>query len=325
MDDVLKVTGLKKYFPVGKNVVLRAVDGVDLSVGRGETLGLVGESGSGKSTVAYTIVGMYQPTAGTIALNGKNVAGNAVRRTLAQKGAIQIVFQDPGSSLNPRRTIAQSLGLPLRLHRRVSARDLPDKVAELLTLVGLPPEYRDRNPHSIGGGERQLVAVARALATDPIVMVLDEPTSALDVSIQAKVIARLTELQSRLGLSYLFITHDLSLMRNVASRVAIMYLGKVSELAPTADFFRDPLHPYTRMLLSAIPVVTAAEEELKPRKILSRGEIPSPVNVPPGCSFSPRCPEAMPVCSKVDPAMAQTSATHWVRCHVYGTTDGPVG
>jgi len=325
MDDVLKVTGLKKYFTVGKNVILRAVDGVDLSVCRGETLGLVGESGSGKSTVAYTIVGMYQPTAGTIALNGKNVAGAAVRRTLAQKGAIQIVFQDPGSSLNPRRTIAQSLGLPLRLHRRVSARDLPEKVAELLTLVGLPPEYSDRNPHSIGGGERQLVAVARALATDPIVMILDEPTSALDVSIQAKVIARLADLQSRLGLSYLFITHDLSLMRNVASRVAIMYLGKVSELAPTAAFFRDPLHPYTRMLLSAIPVVTAAEEELKPRKILSKGEIPSPVNVPPGCGFSPRCPEATPVCSKVDPAMVQTSDTHWVRCHVYGATGGPAG
>jgi len=325
MDDVLKVTGLKKYFPVGKKAVLRAVDGVDLSVCRGETLGLVGESGSGKSTVAYTIVGMYQPTAGTIALNGKTVAGSAVRRTLAQKGAIQIVFQDPGSSLNPRRTIAQSLGLPLRLHRRVSARDLPDKVAELLALVGLPPEYGDRNPHSIGGGERQLVAVARALAADPTVMVLDEPTSALDVSIQAKVITRLAELQSRLGLSYLFITHDLSLMRNVASRVAIMYLGKVSELASTADFFRDPLHPYTRMLLSAIPVVTAAEEELKPRKILSKGEIPSPVNVPPGCGFSPRCPEATPVCSKVDPAMVQTSDTRWVRCHVYGTTDGLVG
>jgi len=322
MDDVLKVTGLKKYFPVGKNMLLRAVDGVDLSVRRGETLGLVGESGSGKSTVAYTIVGMYQPTAGTIELEGKSLAGTAVKRTLAQKGTIQIVFQDPGSSLNPRRTIAQSLGLPLRLHRKVSSRDLPGKVAELLTLVGLPPEYKDRNPHSVGGGERQLVAVARALAANPTVMVLDEPTSALDVSIQAKVITRLAELQSRLGLSYLFITHDLSLMRNVADRVAIMYLGKVSELAPTADFFRDPLHPYTRMLLSAIPVVTAAEEELKPRKILSRGEIPSPVNVPPGCSFGPRCPEAMPVCSKVDPEMVQVSDTHWARCHLHGTAGG---
>jgi oligopeptide/dipeptide ABC transporter ATP-binding protein len=322
MDAVLKVTGLKKHFPVGKNLLLRAVDGVDLAVRRGETLGLVGESGSGKSTVAYTIIGMYQPTAGTIELEGKAIAGTAVKRTLAQKGAIQIVFQDPGSSLNPRRTIAQSLGLPLRLHRKVSSRDLPGKVAELLTLVGLPPDYKDRNPHSVGGGERQLVAVARALAANPTVMVLDEPTSALDVSIQAKVITRLAELQSRLGLSYLFITHDLSLMRNVADRVAIMYLGKVSELAPTADFFRDPLHPYTRMLLSAIPVVTAAEEELKPRKILSRGEIPSPVNVPPGCSFGPRCPEAMPVCGKVGPEMVQVSDTHWARCHLYGTADG---
>lgn len=322
VDVVLSVRGLKKYFPVGKGQLLRAVDGVDLALRRGETLGLVGESGSGKSTVAYTIVGMYEPTAGSIKLEGRSIAGLAVKRTLAQKGAVQIVFQDPGSSLNPRRTIAQSLGLPLRLHQRVGSRDLPAKVSELLTLVGLPPDYSDRNPHSVGGGERQLVAVARALAASPSVLVLDEPTSALDVSIQAKVITRLAELQRRLALSYLFITHDLSLMRNVADRVAIMYLGKVSELAPTADFFRDPLHPYTRMLLSAIPVVTAAEEELKPRKILSRGEIPSPVNVPPGCSFEPRCPEAMPVCGKIDPEMVRVSDTHWARCHLYGTSGG---
>jgi len=312
--EILAIRGLKKYFHTRHGVV-RAVDGVDLSLHEGETLGLVGESGSGKSTVAYNVIGMYRPTEGKLLYRGEELGAKGRARPLHQKGEIQIVFQDPGSSLNPRRTIGQSLELPLRLHARLSGPRIGERAAELLDMVGLPAEYRFKYPRSIGGGERQLAAVARALACNPRIVVLDEPTSALDVSIQAKVIRRLMELQERLRLSYLFITHDLSLMRNVATKVAIMYLGKVCESAPIAEFFRHPLHPYTRMLLSSIPVISEAEKALKPQKVETRGEIPSPVNVPPGCSFNPRCQECMDICLVDDPAMREITEGHWVRCH----------
>jgi oligopeptide/dipeptide ABC transporter ATP-binding protein len=312
--EILAIQGLKKYFHTRHGVV-RAVDGVDLSLRVGETLGLVGESGSGKSTVAYNVIGMYKPTEGKLVYQDQELNPKGRPRLLRQKGEIQIVFQDPGSSLNPRRTIGQSLEFPLRLHGRLSGHRLGERVEELLDMVGLPVDYRHKYPRSIGGGERQLAAVARALACDPSVVVLDEPTSALDVSIQAKVIRRLMELQARLHLAYLFITHDLSLMRNVATKVAIMYLGKVCESAPTGEFFRHPRHPYTRMLLSSVPVISEAEEALKPRKVETRGEIPSPVNVPRGCSFHPRCPECMDVCLVEDPAMREIAPGHRVRCH----------
>ena len=312
--EILAIRGLKKYFHTRHGVV-RAVDGVDLSLHEGETLGLVGESGSGKSTVAYNVIGMYRPTEGKLIYQGKELGAKGRPRPLRQKGEIQIVFQDPGSSLNPRRTIGQSLEWPLRLHARLSGPRNGERMSELLDMVGLPADYRLKYPRSVGGGERQLAAVARALACNPRIVVLDEPTSALDVSIQAKVIGTLMELQKRLRLSYLFITHDLSLMRNVATKVAIMYLGKVCELASTSEFFRRPLHPSTRMLLSSIPVTSAAEEALKPQKVETRGEIPSPVNVPPGCSFNPRCPECMEACLVEDPAMREIAEGHFVRCH----------
>jgi len=324
--DILTVTDLKKYFVIGYSDVLRrepitvkAVDGISFTVNEGETVGLVGESGSGKSTVAYTTIGMYRPTAGSISFRGQDLFGNK-ERPLSLKKEIQIVFQDPGSSLNPRRTIKQIIELPLKIHRRDENR--LEQIVQLLEMVELPPDYMQKYPQMLGGGEKQMVAIARALATDPSFVILDEPTSALDVSIQGKIINLLMRLQDEFHLSYLFITHDLSLMRNVASRVAIMYLGKICEVAEAAEFFRNPYHPYTQMLLSSIPVISEEEEKLKPQKIISTGEIPSPVNVPSGCSFHLRCPKKMDICSKVDPVMVEMEAGHTVRCHLYDQEGG---
>ena len=319
--DILTVTDLKKYFVIGHTGLLRrepitvkAVDGISFAVQEGETFGLVGESGSGKSTVAYTTIGMYHPTSGDISFRGQSLFGGNKKRPLTLKKEIQIVYQDPGSSLNPRRTIKQIVELPLRIHR--PQEDRLEQVARLLEMVELPVDYMYKYPQMIGGGEKQMVAIARALATEPSFVILDEPTSALDVSIQAKIINLLIRLQDEFQLSYLFITHDLSLMRNVASRVAIMYLGKICEIAEAAEFFYKPYHPYTRMLLSSIPTISAAEEEVKPKKIISTGEIPSPVNIPSGCSFHLRCPEKMDVCSRVDPVMVEVDEGHTVRCHL---------
>jgi peptide/nickel transport system ATP-binding protein len=326
-DDILTATDLKKYFVIGHSDLLRrnpitvkAVDGVSFAVRKGETLGLVGESGSGKSTVAYTTIGMYRPSAGVIRFRGRDLFEGNEPRSLALKKEIQIVFQDPGSSLNPRRTIKQILELPLQIHRRNE--DRMEQVVRLLEMVELPPDYAFKYPQMLGGGEKQMVAIARALATDPSFIILDEPTSALDVSIQGKIINLLMQLQDEFNLSYLFITHDLSLMRNVASRVAIMYLGKICEVAGAAEFFRQPYHPYTQMLLSSIPVISEEEEKLKPQRVVSTGEIPSPVNVPSGCSFHLRCPARMEVCSKVDPVMVEVEEGHAVRCHLYGQRIG---
>ncbi|MDR5684449.1 MAG: ABC transporter ATP-binding protein [Armatimonadota bacterium] len=325
-NELLQVTDLRKYFPVeiprgsgsGVGAFVKAVDGVSFTVHAGETLGLVGESGSGKSTVAYTVIGMYRPTGGKIFFRGQDIGREASRRHLGLKKDIQIVFQDPGSSLNPRRTIRQILELPLRVHGLARGRrEVTERVADLLETVELSADYMDKYPPAIGGGERQMVAIARALATNPALVILDEPTSALDVSVQAKVVRLLMRLQREFGLTYLFITHDLSLMRNVASRVAIMYLGKIAEVAPTDRFFAQPLHPYTQMLLSAIPVATEAEEAVRPRKVVSRGEIPSPVNVPTGCSFHPRCPMVMEICKEIDPVAVEAAPSQWVRCHLY--------
>jgi len=319
-NEILKIERLKKYFHIGKDkkgpIYVRAVDGVDLNIKYGETLGLVGESGSGKSTIAYTVVGMYRPTSGQIMFKGKNIGIEASRRSLSSKKEIQIVFQDPGSSLNPRQTIEQILALPFRIHTQMPKRQLREKMVELLEKVELSPDYLYKSPPSIGGGEKQMVAIARAIASNPSLIVLDEPTSALDVSVQAKIINKLIDLQKEMDLSYLFITHDLSLMRNVASRIAIMYLGKICEVAEAVTFFEKPLHPYTQMLISSVPVITEEEKNLKPKKVISIGEIPSPVNIPPGCSFHLRCPYKMPICSKVDPEMIEVSPGHIVRCHL---------
>jgi peptide/nickel transport system ATP-binding protein len=320
---LLRVQNLRKYFVVGhKGVVKRepitvkAVDGVSFEIHKGETVGLVGESGSGKSTIAYITIGIYLPSSGTIYYRDRDLFAQKIR-PLDLKKEIQIVFQDPSSSLNPRQSIKQILELPLKIHQPEKNR--LDEVIRLLDMVDLPPEYMHKYPRQLSGGERQIVAIARALATNPSLMILDEPTSALDVSVQGKIINLLIRLQRDLGLTYLFITHDLSVMRNLADRVAIMYLGRVAEFAQTKEFFETPQHPYTQMLLSAIPVVSEEEEALKPAKVISKGEIPSPVNLPTGCSFHTRCTYVMDICKRVDPVMVEVGNGngHIARCHLY--------
>jgi peptide/nickel transport system ATP-binding protein len=322
-DNILTVSDLKKHFVIDRGsrfssraaVTVKAVDGVSFHIREGETFGLVGESGSGKSTVAYITIGMYRPTSGSILFRDQMLFQNKGERPKSIKKEIQIVYQDPGSSLNPRQSIKQILEMPLRVH--LPEKNRLEQIVYLLEIVGLPPEYVYKYPRMLSGGEKQIVAIARALATDPSLVILDEPTSALDVSVQAKTINLLLDLQREFQLSYMFITHDLSLMRNVSTRVAIMYLGKICEVAETVEFFRNPLHPYTQMLLSSIPVITEEEQALKPKKVISTGEIPSPVNVPPGCSFHSRCPFVMDICKQVDPAMVEVGTGHAVRCHLF--------
>ncbi len=322
---ILEVKGLKKYFPIAsgkqRGKAVKAIDGIDFFIREGETLGLVGESGSGKSTTAYCVTGMYSITAGQMTFKGQDISDVTRRRPLSIKKDIGMVFQDPGTTLNPQRSVRQILTLPLSVHGILDKQNPDGQFLRLLKDVELPAEYLFSYPSSLGGGERQMLAIARALATDPSLVVLDEPTSSLDVSVQAKIINMLLRLQKRRNLAYLFITHDLSLMRNLATRVAIMYLGKIAEIAPTDTFFSAPRHPYTQMLLSAIPVISEAEEDLKPKKVASRGEIPSPVDVPPGCSFNTRCPFATDRCFQEDPKMRKIEIDHWVRCHLIPKED----
>jgi peptide/nickel transport system ATP-binding protein len=311
---ILAGKGLKMYFPT-KGGVIKAVDGVDFEMKKGEVLGVVGESGSGKTTLGNMIMGIYPPTSGKIAFRDTLLPRSTKDRPVQLKREIQMVFQNPASSLNPRRTVKQALEVPLKVSGE--GKSAEESVGELLKLVDLPTEYADRYPEELGGGEKQLVAIARALATNPSLLVLDEPTSALDVSIQAKIINVLIRMKDRLGLSYVFITHNLSLMRNVADRVMIMYLGKVREVAATEEFFRNPMHPYTRMLLSSIPVISEAEEAMKPQKIQSVGEIAGGLDLPTGCTFHPRCPYIMDVCKKVDPPLLEVAPKHLCDCHLY--------
>lgn len=324
VNSILEIKGLKKYFPIynaggvkQKGIFVKAIDGIDLSIRKGETLGLVGESGSGKSTTAYNIVGMYGVTEGKILFKGEDISTITDNRPLRLKKDIQIVFQDPGTTLNPQRSIRQILRLPLQIHGMLDKQNEMAQLKRLLDSVELSSDFLYKYPTMIGGGERQMIAIARALATDPLLVVLDEPTSSLDVSIQAKIINMLLKLQKQYNLTYIFITHDLSLVRNFTTRVAIMYLGKIAEIAPTDQFFLVPKHPYTKMLLSSIPVISEEEEKLKQKKIKSQGEIPSPVNVPPGCSFNTRCPMAYDKCYKVDPVMKEVESNHMVRCHLF--------
>lgn len=319
MDHLLTINNLKVYFPTNYGIV-RAVDEVSLFIKNGEILGLVGESGSGKSTVAFTVAGLYSPTSGKIEYRGEDIGVFSKKRSPRLKKEIQIVFQDPGTSLNPKRNIKQILELPLKIHNQskdYNNNDYLGRIVELLEMVQLSSSYLYKSPSMLGGGEKQMVAIARALAAKPSLVLLDEPTSALDVSIQAKIINVLIQLQKKYKFSYLFISHDLSLMRNVASRVAIMYLGKICEIAPTPEFFKSPLHPYTQMLLSSIHVISDEEEALKPKKVIPKGEIPSPVNIPSGCAFHLRCHKKMDICAREDPNIVEVYKEHTVRCHLY--------
>ncbi|MGB9726093.1 MAG: ABC transporter ATP-binding protein [Fervidicoccaceae archaeon] len=316
MSEILRVEFLTKHFRTPKGIV-HAVDDISFDVAKGKTLGLVGESGSGKSTTGHMIAGIYSPTKGKIYFDGIDISFDYRERPLSIKKKIGMVFQDPSTSLNPKQTIEEIISLPLKVHMKVkNYEELRQKTKELLEKVQLPSEFINRYPRDLGGGERQLVAIARALASEPELIVLDEPTSALDVSVQAKIITTLKKLQRDLGLTYVFITHDLSLMRNVADEVAIMYLGKIYEMAGAENFFRNPLHPYTMMLLSSIPTLTEEEERLKPKGIESRGEIPSAVNPPKGCRFHTRCPFAKEECRTKEPKFEDVGGRK-VACHFW--------
>jgi len=316
MSALMEISGLKKYFKTRAGIV-KAVDDISFEIEEGSIMGLVGESGSGKTTVGNMIIGVYRPTSGIIKYKGEDISKFGEKRPKWLRKDIQMVFQNPASSLNPKRTVRQSLALPISIHR--PGAPVTKTIYDLMDIVDLPTEFIDRYPDELGGGEKQLVAIARALATEPTFIVLDEPTSALDVSIQGKIINILMKLRKEFGLSYLFITHNLSLMSNVADTVAIMYLGKIKEVARTEEFFRQPLHPYTKLLLSSIPVITDDEERLKPQKIPNIGEISGALHIPKGCSFHPRCPFAWELCEDVDPPLLDLSKGHLCSCHLYSS------
>jgi len=316
---LLVVKNLKKYFKTPKGTV-RAVDGISFSMVPGETLALVGESGSGKTTTAHVIMGFYTPTEGTVTYKGVEIGIPIERRPLWLKREIQIVFQDPATSLNPKKTVKEILESVVRIHGGGGKLERLERILELMDYLGLPEEYLFKRPTEIGGGEKQLVALARALAVNPTLLILDEPTSALDVSAQSKVLRTLLRIQQDRGVSYLLITHDLSVVRNISRRVIIMYLGKIYEVADTEEFFGRPAHPYTQMLLSSIPTMTEEDERILPKRIESRGEIPSAINPPPGCRFHTRCPYTMEVCRRMEPpAFSVGSSSHLVYCWLYST------
>lgn len=320
-DVILEVDNLVKTFTVGGGMfsgapgTVRAVDGVSFSIRRGETLGLVGESGCGKTTTGRCILQLERPTSGRIVFEGVDLVTLDDEALRAARRRIQVIFQDPYSSLNPRMTVGQMLSEPLEVHgivREKAAR--AERVRELIAQVGLLPQHADRFPHQMSGGQRQRVGIARALAMEPSLIVCDEPVSALDVSIQAQIINLLEDLQQRLGLTYLFIAHDLSVVRHISDRVAVMYLGRIAEITDRTALYEEPMHPYTRALLSAVPIPDP-ELELKRQRVVLRGEVPSPLNPPPGCFFNPRCPDAVERCSAQTPALREIKPDHWSACH----------
>jgi oligopeptide transport system ATP-binding protein len=319
-DNIVEITGLHKYFPIRAGVFaqhsgdVKAVDGVDLAIRRGETLGLVGESGSGKTTVGRLILRLLPLTSGTITFDGKSVHDLPPGELRKLRKEMQIIFQDPYASLNPRMTVGSIIAEPLEIHGIAKGKAAEERVKELLRLVGLRPYHANRFPHEFSGGQRQRVGIARALAVDPKFIVADEPVSALDVSIQAQVVNLLEDLQEKLGLTYLFIAHDLSVVRHISDRVAVMYVGKIVELADRDDLYRNPLHPYTQALLSAIPVPEPSVEARRKRVIL-KGDIPSPVNPPAGCRFHTRCPIAFERCKVDVPPLRQYAPGHFAACH----------
>ena len=322
-DHILEVNGLKKHFPISAGIIfqrqvgaVRAVDGVSFHVIRGETLGLVGESGCGKSTTGRTILQLYRPTDGSVKFEGQELTemtGNDLRQMRKQ---MQIIFQDPFASLNPRMTVGSIVSEPLQIHNMYpNKKERQQYVENLMERVGLNPYFINRYPHEFSGGQRQRIGIARALALQPSFIVADEPISALDVSIQAQVVNLMEELQAEMGLTYLFIAHDLSMVRHICDRVAVMYLGKIVELGPVDDVYDNPQHPYTQALLSAVPVPDPKVEENRQRIIIS-GDLPSPANPPLGCNFNTRCPVALDLCyQEPDPPLIEVRPNHYAACH----------
>jgi oligopeptide/dipeptide ABC transporter ATP-binding protein len=319
-ETLLEVRDLKKHFPVkggglwSERAVVKAVDGISFTIGRGETLGLVGESGCGKTTTSKLVLAAERPTAGSIEFEGRDVAGAADRDLRDYRRRVQVVFQDPYSSLSPRMRVGEIISEPLRAHSALSRPDIETRIAELLELVGLRPDMARLFPHEFSGGQRQRLAIARALSTEARLIVLDEPVSALDVSIRAHIITLLEDIQARLGVSYLFIAHDLAAVSHLSHQTAVMYLGKLVEVADSLELCAEPLHPYTKALFAAsLPSHPDEQRE----EIVLTGEVPSALNPPSGCRFHPRCPFAMPRCAEDEPALAEQSPGHFVACHLY--------
>jgi len=319
-EPVLEVSGLKKHFPVKKGVLRRtlgqvfAVDGVSFSISEGETLGLVGESGCGKSTVARTVLRLVEPTAGSIRLVGNDITHLANAELRPYRRAMQIIFQDPFASLDPRMSAGEIVGEPLKVHGMANGKERAGRVSALFQQVGLQPAQMRAFPHEFSGGQRQRICIARALALNPKLIVADEPVSALDVSIQAQVINLLVKLQREKRLSYLFIAHDLAVVEHISHRIAVMYLGRIVEYADKDTLFRRPLHPYTEALLSAVPI---PDPKIKREKRVLQGDVPSPVNPPPGCAFHPRCPYAMARCREEAPRLTEVARGNLVACHLH--------
>jgi oligopeptide transport system ATP-binding protein len=320
-DVLLRVENLVKHFPIYRGILqrqvgaVRAVDGVSFAVKRGETLGLVGESGCGKSTTGRAVLQLHRPTSGHVYYDGTDLVSLASEDMRKMRRKVQMIFQDPYASLNPRMTVGEIIGEPLQVHTTVSKKELQDRVAQLLELVRLNPSFSVRYPHEFSGGQRQRIGIARALALQPSFIVCDEPISALDVSIQAQVVNLLEDLQKEFTLTYLFIAHDLSMVRHISDRVAVMYLGIIVELADRQTLYNNPLHPYTQALLSAVPIADPVLEEGRKRVILE-GDVPSPVNPPSGCRFRTRCPIAKDFCADSQPEFREVQPDHFVACHL---------
>ncbi|MBP7096206.1 MAG: ABC transporter ATP-binding protein [Spirochaetia bacterium] len=316
MADLIQIQDLKKNFHVGTGRVLKAIDGVSFSIREGETFGLVGESGCGKTTTGRVLVRLYQPSGGKIVYKGKDTSTLSKDESKEFCRDVQMIFQDPYASLNPRMSVEDIVAEGLDIHMKLTRAARRAAVHELLELVGLNKEHAGRFPHEFSGGQRQRIGIARALASKPRFLICDEPISALDVSIQAQIVNLLMRIQKELGLTYLFIAHDLSMVKYISDRVGVMYLGSLVEVADSKDLYANPMHPYTRALLSAIPIPDPDLEATRQREKL-QGEIPSPINAPPGCKFSKRCPHVMDVCTKVMPEMIELAPGHTCACHLY--------